>query len=698
MRGRNVFDSDAVRLRAESFRLRAEPRKSPALLPPPAPTPERAEHPYVGSLLWRGLTLLIETAAGEDRTGPGWRVTMPAHYGEVAGTISALDNDPVDVFVGPNLDAPVAFVVHQKHPGTQAIDEDKVIIGVESAAEAEALYRSAYTSGGFFHGLTAWPADELANLLRAGGTIPRLDRPAAVNDRLAKAVGETVLVMVDGKQRAGTVAAIGGAGLTVEVGGQKVKAAHGTYQWAQVGEELEDEDDTSESSVSTSGSVSAATWGGGLDFADAEWAEPPGWATMGPRERMEACAVWALVRAEMDARYPIEITPDFSIASQAARYFSEAATAGWIDQVNADRATRVTNELTRALHRVQLAPITAAVIVADAAQKVLHQEVEAWRDREADRGARHIHAGMVHLGAILDAMEVGPAEKAAALMTWISHDLAYTLPATRQGKLPDSMHPATSARLWALQAEASWAMREAVAALLGDSAAAPAAWIEGHARTDIEAGDLVASAFRVEGATHLWITKAMEDVADADGAREAIARLRFCGPGAPESAPRLARKLAGAARDMDTSRPQAAAADAWACTEADGWVQPEPGGLQGHLVGLDWNPATRILTARVGACPTRTALDLVFGADVPTQHARRVFGPKASLTSDRIEIGGEQVRLVVVATEDSYEPTPGQQRLARALEIAEEQWTAIQAIPDRSVQRLAIYGYASLES
>jgi hypothetical protein len=696
MRGRNVFDPSAVQRLADSRGA----RKSPVLLPPPAPTPGREEHPYVGSLLWRGLTLLIETAEGEDRSGPGWRVTMPAHYGEVAGTISALDGDPVDVFVGPDLGAPMAFVVHQKHPGTQAIDEDKVVIGVASAADAEALYRSAYTAGGFFHGLTAWPAEELANLLRAGGTIPRLDRPSAIAERLAKAQGETVLVMVDGKQRAGTITGVGGMGLTVDVGGQSVKAAHGTYQWAQVGEELGDDDDSSES-VSTSESVSAATWGDGLEFADAPFKLPPGWATMGPAERVDAAADWTVVQAEMARRYPIEIEPGYSIASQAGRYFAEAVTAGWIDQTNAGRATKAVTEVARALAMAQVAPITAAVIIADVAQKILHQEVEAWRARQADRGARHIHAGMMHLAAILDAMEIAAGPRAAALIAWVSHDMAYTLPATRAGALDDALHPRASANLWRAQCAASWAMREAVSALLGDEpVSVPAAWIEGHARLDIEAGDPVASAFRMEGATHLWATKAMEDLAAAETARDCIARLRFLGPSKQGEtlAVRLARRLAGAARGLKDCRPQAAAADAWASAESDGWVQPEPGGLQGHLVGMDWSPATRTLTMRVGECPTRDVLDRVFGADEPTAHARKVFGTKASLgLNDKLEVGGEQIRLVILATGDTYQNTPAQAEFARVVEVAEQQWAAVEAIPDRSVSAFAAYGYATVE-
>jgi hypothetical protein len=674
---------------------------SPPLLPPPPPTEDREAHPYVGMLLWRGLTLLIETAEGEERSGPGWRVTMPAHYGEVAGTISALDGDPVDVFVGADLDAPMVYVVHQKHPGTQAIDEDKVIVGVSSAAEAEALYRSAYSAGGFFHGMTAWPAEELANLLRAGGTVPRLDRPSAVAERLAKAQGEQVLVLVDGKQRLGTVTGVGGAGLSVQVDGQTIKAAHGSYQWAQVGEELGEDDEPSESSISTSDSVSAAVWGEGLDFKDQAFEQPAGWGRLSPTERADAIPGWPAVRAEMVARYTIDLDIT-SAAVQAGAYIAEAVTAGWIDQVNAERAIRVVNELARALTRASVVPLVSAVLIGDAAQKVLHQEVEAWRAREPDRGARHIHAGMMHLGAILSAMEATPAELAAAYIAWISHDLAYTVPAVRDGAIDDGLHPRVSARLWAEQCGASWALQEAVTTLLGDDGVGRIQrWIEGHARTDVQAGDLVGSAFRIEGATHLWATKAMEDVSSDTTARECIARLRYLGPSSLGNryAVRLARRLAGAARGMKTSRPQAAGADAWASAQSDGYVQPDAGGLQGRLVGLDWNPANRTLTARVGGCPTRDLLDVVFGADEPTAHARKVFGSKAALgLSDVLEVGGPQVRLIVVATGDTYSETPEQEQLARSAEIADEQWKATQAIPDESVRRFAVYGYSTVEA
>ena len=148
----------------------------------PAPEPNRADHPYAGTIIYQGLVVYVENPKGSTRSGTApngtrWSVRMPAHYGEFAGTLG-MDGDPVDVFVGDDPDAPDAFVVHQKVPGTQRPDEDKVILGVRTAAEAKALFMAAYTKPGFFHGMTRWSlADLRAHLLegRAPGT--RLDLP-----------------------------------------------------------------------------------------------------------------------------------------------------------------------------------------------------------------------------------------------------------------------------------------------------------------------------------------------------------------------------------------------------------------------------------------------------------------------------------------------------------------------------------------
>lgn len=162
----------------------------------PPPTPNRADYPYQGTVIFQGIPIYVENLKGSKRSGVDpdgkpWSVVMPAHYGEFVGT-RGMDGDPIDVFVGPDAAAPVAYVVHQKVPGSQRMDEDKVVVGCRSAEEAEALYRSAYTTRGFFAGVTPWPVDELREELRnrrAWGR--RLDTPGWLRAELAKGDDET---------------------------------------------------------------------------------------------------------------------------------------------------------------------------------------------------------------------------------------------------------------------------------------------------------------------------------------------------------------------------------------------------------------------------------------------------------------------------------------------------------------------------
>ena len=164
---------------------------SPPDLGPP-PTPNREEHPYEGTLNWRGLRILVENKAGSTRSGVDpngkpWSIRMQAHYGEFEGS-QGTDGDPLDVYVGPHLDAPVAYVVHQKVPGTNLDDEDKVIVGVDGLDQARALYRAHYNKAGFWGGCTRWPAEELAAAIRAGHVRgKKLDAPSWVRRRLGKA-------------------------------------------------------------------------------------------------------------------------------------------------------------------------------------------------------------------------------------------------------------------------------------------------------------------------------------------------------------------------------------------------------------------------------------------------------------------------------------------------------------------------------
>lgn len=163
----------------------------------PPPSPNRKKWPYQGTCEFQGLRILVENLPGSYREGKGpdgkpWRVKMQAGYGEFADTLGN-DGDPVDVFVGPDPDAPVAYVVHQKFPGTEVYDEDKVVLGCRTLAEARRLYLAHYDQPGFFGGVTPWPVAELRAFLRKHPEVERLDSPARVRD-LVKADDQLVLL------------------------------------------------------------------------------------------------------------------------------------------------------------------------------------------------------------------------------------------------------------------------------------------------------------------------------------------------------------------------------------------------------------------------------------------------------------------------------------------------------------------------
>jgi hypothetical protein len=161
-----------------------ELKKARGLPMDPPPSPNRDPYPYAGQLNYGGLHILVENPAGSIRrgrdAGKPWAQKMTAHYGEIAGTIGA-DGDPVDVFVGPQAGAPIAYVIHSKIPGTEVFDEDKVIVGCPSMAAAEELFRANYGRPGFHGGVTAWPLVELvAYLADPEHKGKRLDRPRRV--------------------------------------------------------------------------------------------------------------------------------------------------------------------------------------------------------------------------------------------------------------------------------------------------------------------------------------------------------------------------------------------------------------------------------------------------------------------------------------------------------------------------------------
>jgi hypothetical protein len=108
----------------------------------------------VKHLNYQGLDLAIEFQKGgkrpyKDEAGKEHFKTMRADYGEVRGT-EGMDGDPVDVYVGPDKDSGLVFIVTQMKRGDwDKVDEEKCILGVRTAKQARDLYLAHYNDDRF---------------------------------------------------------------------------------------------------------------------------------------------------------------------------------------------------------------------------------------------------------------------------------------------------------------------------------------------------------------------------------------------------------------------------------------------------------------------------------------------------------------------------------------------------------------------
>jgi len=119
---------------------------------------KRKRFPFTGYIEFQGLKIDVEnrkgsTRKGTDKDGKPWSIKMTHHYGEIRGT-KAVDGDPLDVYVGPSAASPLVVVIHQSDPVTKKYDEDKVMLGFGSKADAIKAYRAQYNRRGFYGGCT----------------------------------------------------------------------------------------------------------------------------------------------------------------------------------------------------------------------------------------------------------------------------------------------------------------------------------------------------------------------------------------------------------------------------------------------------------------------------------------------------------------------------------------------------------------
>lgn len=104
-----------------------------------------------GKVSIQGLPIAIENPRGsirsnKDPNGPNWSVRMRHDYGYIEGTRGA-DGDPVDVYLGPDLDASHVYVVNQIDADTMQFDEHKAMVGFKSEEAAVRAYEAAFSDG-----------------------------------------------------------------------------------------------------------------------------------------------------------------------------------------------------------------------------------------------------------------------------------------------------------------------------------------------------------------------------------------------------------------------------------------------------------------------------------------------------------------------------------------------------------------------
>ncbi len=127
-----------------------------------------------GRTEFQGLKISIENRKGSVRRwfdphgNEKGSTKMHWGYGYIRGT-EGTDGDHVDVYIGPNPQASHAFVVNQmKKPGNSKddgkawteFDEQKVMLGWDSAEAAKAAYMKQYDDPRFFGSIKAIPMDE----------------------------------------------------------------------------------------------------------------------------------------------------------------------------------------------------------------------------------------------------------------------------------------------------------------------------------------------------------------------------------------------------------------------------------------------------------------------------------------------------------------------------------------------------------
>jgi hypothetical protein len=117
-------------------------------------------------LTFRGLDISVETDKGELRhwydphAKKEGTTKMKFPYGYIRRT-QGMDGDHVDCYVGPNENASKVYIVHQqKAPDFNTYDEDKCMLGFDSAEQARKAYLDHYNNDRFLGSMTIMSFEE----------------------------------------------------------------------------------------------------------------------------------------------------------------------------------------------------------------------------------------------------------------------------------------------------------------------------------------------------------------------------------------------------------------------------------------------------------------------------------------------------------------------------------------------------------
>jgi SPP1 gp7 family putative phage head morphogenesis protein len=155
--------------------------------PNPSKAQIEAANYKCGHVVIQGLPITIETAAGNKRK-PWHDKPIAYHYGYIKRTRSDADGDHIDVFLGPNPESEVVFVVDQVKDD-KGFDEHKCMIGWTNEDDAKEAYLANYSDDwDGFGGIRALTMKEFKDWIQTGDTSKPIVGQIIVNANTQKSL------------------------------------------------------------------------------------------------------------------------------------------------------------------------------------------------------------------------------------------------------------------------------------------------------------------------------------------------------------------------------------------------------------------------------------------------------------------------------------------------------------------------------